>query len=187
MYEVELKFRLIDADSFVARLVAAGAQAGPVADQRDLYFNHPARDFERTDEAFRIRTVGNRHVVTYKGAVVDSQTKTRREIEVDLAGDGAYEKFAEMLQLLGFRAVREVRKHRQTYRLAGPDREYEIAVDNVHDLGLFAEFETLADEAGRAAAVTAILAFVSQFQLPPPERKSYLRLLLEKVRENQHP
>lgn len=183
MYEVELKFPLNDPDAFVARLVAAGAKPGPAVDQCDLYFNHPARDFEQTDEAFRIRSIGDRHHLTYKGAVVDSQTKTRREIEVGLQGAEAFGKTAEMLRFLGFRPVREVRKHRQTYGLLEAGRKYEITVDAVDGLGLFAEVETLADEAGKAAAVAAILALVEQFRLPPPERKSYLQLLIEVDRE----
>ncbi|MGE5191970.1 MAG: class IV adenylate cyclase [Deltaproteobacteria bacterium] len=180
MYEVELKFPLADPAAFVGRLAACGASQGPAVSQADLYFNHPSRDFKETDEAFRIRTVDDRPCVTYKGPVVDSQTKTRREIEVALAGDQAREKFAEILRLLGFRAVREVRKRRQTYFLVWQGREFEIAVDEVQELGVFAEIETLSDEPGRLAAVTAILSLVSQFQLPPPERQSYLSLLLAK-------
>ncbi len=180
MYEVELKFPLPDPAAFVRRLAACGARPGPELDQADVYFNHPARDFGQTDEAFRIRSVAGSACVTYKGPVVDARTKTRREIEVPLAGDGAREKFAEILKLLGFRPVREVRKRRRTYHLAWQDREFEVSVDEVHGLGAFAEFETLADEAGRATAVNAILVLVSQFQLPPPERKSYLSLLLAK-------
>jgi adenylate cyclase class 2 len=180
MYEVELKFPLVEPDSFIRRLTACGARPGPAVEQSDLYFNHPARDFKLTDEALRIRSVNNRHCVTYKGPVVDSQTKTRREIEIDLAGDDAGERFAETLRLLGFRPVREVRKRRRPYHLSREGREFEIAVDEVHDLGVFVEVETIADESDRLAAVAAILALVSQFQLPPPERKSYLSLLLAK-------
>src|SRR5438105_10274042 len=115
MYEVELKFPLADSDAVVARLAAFGTKPGPVLEQCDQYFNHPSRDFERTDEAVRIRTTGQRHVVTYKGPLVDSRTKTRREVEVALAGNDAGDRFAEILQLLGFRPVRAVRKRRATY------------------------------------------------------------------------
>jgi adenylate cyclase class 2 len=180
MYEVEMKFPLADPAGFARRLAACGARPGPALDQADLYFNHPSRDFGQTDEAFRIRTVAGRSCVTYKGPIVDSQTKTRREIEVPLSGDEPGSKFAEILKQLGFRPVREVRKRRQTYHLAWQNRDFEIAVDEVQDLGFFAEFETLADEPGRPAAVTAILTLVSQFQLPSPERRSYLSLLLSK-------
>ena len=185
MYEVELKFPLDDAESFGRQVAALGARPAQTLEQTDLYFNHPSRDFEGTDEAFRIRTVGGRHVVTYKGPVVDSQTKTRREIEVALAGNDAREKAAEMLRFLGFRPVREVRKRRQTWHLAWQGRDFEIALDQVDELGQFVEIETQADETNKPAALAAIHSLVSQLQLPPAERRSYLSLLLEKDRQNR--
>lgn len=184
MYEVELKFRLADAEPVIRRLASIGAEPRDSQEQTDMYFNHPARDFERTDEALRLRTVGTRQIVTYKGPVVDSQTKTRREIEVPLEGPDGAEKFAEILRLLGFRPVREVRKRRQSYQCAWGARAFEIALDEVAGLGHFIEIETQADEAGRAAAIEAILAFAAPFQLGFPEKKSYLCLLLENDRKN---
>ena len=185
MYEVELKFPLEGADYFVRALVVLGASAGETLEQADLYFNHPSRDFETTDEAFRIRTVNGRHVVTYKGPVVDSRTKTRREIELALEGNDARGRAAEMLQLLGFRPVREVRKRRQTWHLAWQGREFELALDQVEELGQFVEIETLASESEKPAALAAIHSLVSQFHLPAAERKPYLCLLLEKDRQNR--
>ena len=77
--------------------------------QRDRYFNHPSRDFAQTDEALRIRTQGRETRITYKGPIVDSQTKTRREIEIPVgAHDGDDEKLAQVLVLLGFREVRRM-------------------------------------------------------------------------------
>ena len=180
MYEVELKFPLPDANAVIRRLAALGAEPHAPLEQCDLYFNHPDRDFEATDEALRIRSVGDRHLVTYKGPVVDANTKTRREIEVLFEGTDAAEKFGEILKLLGFRPVREVRKRRQPYVCTWQDRRFEITVDEVAGLGQFVEIETQADEAGRAAAVEAILAFASPFQLGSPEKRSYLCLLLER-------
>src|SRR5262245_28002097 len=110
MYEVELKFPLPDPVSFRHRLAECGARTGPVVEQCDLYFNHPVRDFAQSDEAFRVRLSDGRAFVTYKGPLVDAQTKTRREIEVPLAGDNAGPQFTEILRLLGFRPVREVQK-----------------------------------------------------------------------------
>jgi adenylate cyclase class 2 len=178
MYEVELKFPLTDPVSFRRRLAACGARPGPTIEQSDLYFNHPIRDFGQTDEAFRVRVSDGRGFVTYKGPLVDPQTKTRREIEVPLGSDDGAGKFAEILKLLGFRAVREVKKRREQHHLTWQGRDFEVVIDEVVDLGVFAEFETLADEVGRPAATNAILALVSHFQLPSPERRSYLALLL---------
>lgn len=183
MYEVELKFPLPDPTAFVIEVLARGAGGPEMLEQCDRYFNHPARDFATTDEAFRVRTSGTQQMVTYKGPLLDSRTKTRREIEIPLGGENAPEQFAQMLELLGFRPVRAVRKRRTKYSLLWQGREFEIAVDEVAELGTFVEVETLADEASRPAALEAILALVSQFQLPPPERRSYLTLLLEKDRQ----
>ena len=84
MYEVELKFRLADEVAIITQLAALGAVAGEQVEQCDLYLNHPQRDFAQTDEALRIRRDGSQNVSTYKGPRVDSQTKTRREIEISL-------------------------------------------------------------------------------------------------------
>ena len=184
MYEVELKFALADPDAMVAELSGRGARRGRTVEQRDVYFSHPQRDFGRTDEALRVRTIDGDGYVTYKGPVVDSQTKTRREIEIGLSGQDAGARLGQMLELLGFRPVREVRKQRQPFHLEWQDCEFEIAIDQVAGLGTFVEVETLADEAARPAALEAILSLVAQLRLPPPERKSYLCLLLEKDRQN---
>jgi len=180
MYEVELKFRVNDTDPVVRQLAALAAEPHPLQDHCDLYFNHPVRDFEQTNEALRVRSIGNCHLITYKGPVVDSQTKTRREIEIPLEGAEAGGQLGEILRLLSFRPVREVRKKRHPYRCTWQGRAFEVALDDVAGLGHFVEIETQADEAERAAAVAAILAFASHFQLGQPEKRSYLSLLLEK-------
>src|SRR5262249_47823119 len=152
-------------------LLARGAGRGETVEQCDRYFNHPNRDFGATDEAFRVRSSGERHLITYKGPLLDSRTKTRREIEIALDGNDAGERGAELLQLLGCRRVRAVRKRRTKYPFVWQGRDFEVAVDEVEGLGTFVEIETLADEASRPAALEDILALVAQFQLPAQERR----------------
>ena len=87
-YEVELKFPLAnssDVTSVRERIVALGAKPIDAVRQRDVYFAHPARDFAQTDEAFRLRCVGEQNALTYKGPLLDAVTKSRREIEVSVA------------------------------------------------------------------------------------------------------
>lgn len=179
MYEVELKFRLADSQPVIKRIAAWGAlPRGPV-DQCDVYFRHPQRDFAATDEALRVRSVGTDHCVTYKGPVVDSRTKMRREIEVALSGGpDCGSQFSELLVCLGFQPVRSVRKRRSAWNLAWQSRNFEIALDEVDGLGGFIEIETLAGESERAEACEAILALAGQLGLSSPERTSYLALLL---------
>lgn len=181
MYEVELKFPLPDPAEVISRLMLLGARKQPAVTQSDLYFNHPARDFAVTNEALRIRTSGDETCVTFKGPLVDTQTKTRREIEVGLeSGATAAAEFRDLLELLGFRPVRTVTKQRTPYLLDWQQRKFEVVVDEVTDLGTFVEIETLANEAERDLARDAILSLAARLGLSGAERRSYLSLLLAK-------
>src|SRR5690606_36038325 len=81
-YEVELKFRIDEPTGVDAMLTGLEATQEDLEEHRDTYFSHPARDFAQTDEAFRIRSIGEANRLTYKGPLVDKQTKTRQEVEV---------------------------------------------------------------------------------------------------------
>ncbi len=84
-FEVEVKYRAVDHDHLVECLLQAGAVAGAVVDHVDIYFSHPVRDFARTNEAFRIRRLGQENRITYKGPRRSGPTKTREEIEIPVA------------------------------------------------------------------------------------------------------
>jgi adenylate cyclase class 2 len=180
-YEVEAKYPLTNSAQIRRRLVELGAVPGSPLAQCDTYFAHPVRDFARTDEAFRLRTVGEHNALTYKGPLVDKQTKTREEIEIPIeSGAGAARQMAEMLHALGFRAVRSVEKTRQPFRLSWQKREFELALDTVEGLGEFLEIETQADAAEWEMARDTLLALASDLGLQQSERRSYLQLLLER-------
>ena len=71
--EVEQKYRSDDLDALAGKIRAAGGKGQARVRQVDLYFAHPSRDFRETDEALRLRRVGETNRVTYKG-----QSSTRR-------------------------------------------------------------------------------------------------------------
>lgn len=181
--EVELKFPLADpaaVETLRQKLAALRAEAGEPLDQRDIYLAHPSRDFAQTDEAFRIRCVGDENFLTYKGPLLDEVTKTRQEIEVAAAaGTVVSDQLLEMFTRLGFRAVREVVKRREPFFLLWQDRDVEIVLDNVRDLGWYAELEIIAEDAERDAARECLFALSKELGLGKSERRSYLRLLLE--------
>ncbi|HQU42072.1 MAG TPA: class IV adenylate cyclase, partial [Pirellulales bacterium] len=85
-YEVERKYRIEDEGPLVERVRGLGGAFGPRQQQVDTYYSHPARDFAATDEALRIRRVGEKASITYKGPKIDSSSKTRQEIEAELSG-----------------------------------------------------------------------------------------------------
>jgi len=180
-FEVEQKFSLQGrADQIREQLSDLGATFRGEIRQIDRYFNHPVRDFAQTDEALRIRSVGDCNFVTWKGPKIDSRTKTRREIETPL-GDGGQtaDQFGETLERLGFRPVAIVSKLRQQLELTHGGFQFELVLDEVDQVGSFMEIELLADEAGLAEAQTAVLKLSEDLGLDTPERRSYLEMLLE--------
>ena len=180
LFEVEQKFQVSDHAAVRQRLVELGATISPPLDQADTYFAHPVRDFAQTDEALRLRRVGKRNCITYKGPKIDAATKTRRELELPLAdGEAACEQYAQLLLVLGFRRVATVRKRREPANLLWQGHEIEAALDTVEHVGLFVELETSADEAGLPAAKAAVGTLASHLGLFEGERRSYLELLFE--------
>jgi adenylate cyclase class 2 len=180
-YEVEQKHRVDDLSVLIAKLTDRNAQLGPAVIQVDQYFAHPARDFARTDEALRIRTLGAMSYITYKGPKLDSTTKTRRELELPLnANDAGGRRFAAMLAALGFTPVAIVRKQRRTFHIDHEGRQVEGALDQVDSIGIYVELELVADEADLVVAKSIVSSLANQLQLGPSERRSYLELLLAK-------
>ena len=187
--EVEQKF-LLEAgegtptrEEIFARLSALGCKWSAALEQVDRYFSHPARDFAETDEALRLRRVGDENRVTYKGPKLDALTKTRREIELPIEpGKAGLARFAELLEALSFRPVREVAKTRTPGVLDWQGRHIEIALDEVARVGLFVEIELVTHEEDADGAREAIKSLADQLGLTRSERRSYLEMLLEAER-----
>ena len=183
--EVEQKFRVIDPTAARESLLALGVDplASTPMEQIDLYYAHPARDFAQTDEALRIRSVGDANCITYKGPKLDATTKTRRELEIPLAdGRPTAAVWGEMLVALGFRPVLEVRKLRRSQTLSFRGRDVEIAWDEVAGLGTFIELEFSADEQSLDEAKNCLAELATKLGLSDSERRSYLEMLLEAQR-----
>jgi adenylate cyclase class 2 len=178
--EVEQKYPVANHDEVQAKLLELGCQLHAPLRQVDLYFAHPARDFAQTDEALRLRRTNDDARITYKGPKLDAMTKTRREIELPLAGENAYERHRELLTVLGFREVREVRKLRTPGELPWEGTKIEVALDDVDELGTFIELERLAGPDELEHAKQRIAALAARLGLQNPERRGYLDLLLRK-------
>ena len=178
MYEVELK---VPADHEAVRARLAELDADPVdhVTQEDTYYDAPHRDFAETDEALRVRretrvTDDETTVeLTYKGPLVEAESKTRREIETAVAdADDA----DAILAAVGFDPAATVRKERERFAVEG----YTVTLDSVAGVGEFVEVETEADEGEVEAARDGAVAVLRALGLDPDDqiRTSYLGLLL---------
>ncbi|GGJ09174.1 adenylate cyclase [Halobellus salinus] len=196
MYEVELKLRA-DHDSVREALNDAGASLDRRVRQVDTYYDAPHRDFAETDEALRLRAETRERVgasgaqapgdhsdvadaepttrVTYKGPLVEAESKTREEHETEVVdGDEA----ADILAGLGFEPAAVVEKDRTFFELDG----YTVSLDRVDGLGEFVEVEAETAASDAVAEVREGAADVlSDLGLDPDDqiRTSYLGLLLD--------
>ena len=186
-FEVEQKYR-ITADQLPeieTRLNALDPELRSAVIQVDTYFAHPQRDFGQTDEALRLRQVGEANFVTYKGPKIDASTKTRREIEFPLPpGPAGAEQFQELLTVLSFQPVLKVSKQRRPLLITWEHQQVEVALDSVRELGSFVELEISAEEQELDTARAALASLATHLGLKHPERTSYLELLLAQDSSN---
>jgi len=136
--------------------------------QEDVYFNHPLRDFSKTDEALRIRKIDEKYFLTYKGKKVDNDTKTREEIEISCSKE-----MIIILEKLGFKKVAEVKKTRKLFLL----ENLKICLDDVSMLGKFIEIESNNYE--DKEKIFEILKKIG-LQKKDTIRESYLELMFRK-------
>ncbi|MFB6310543.1 MAG: class IV adenylate cyclase [Salinirussus sp.] len=177
MYEVELKVRA-NHDAVRERLTDLDAERRGATEQTDLYFDAPDRDFAATDEALRIRrerpeSGSPTAHLTYKGPLVDPDSKTREERETVLTDA---DEMHAILDALGYEAAATVKKHRERFTVRG----LTVALDDVADLGAFLEVESTAEDdidaaRDRARTLLSDLGLNAENQI----RRSYLELLVE--------
>jgi adenylate cyclase class 2 len=177
MYEVEVKVRA-DHERVRDRLAELGADPVGTVTQVDTYFDAPHREFTETDEALRIRRESRDDEtnarLTYKGPLVEAESKTREEVEAAVAnGDDV----RAILEALGFSPAATVRKERERFHHA----EFTVTLDSIDGLDTFVEVETHADtEAAVQENREAAFELLERLNLDPDDqiRTSYLGLLL---------
>lgn len=165
--EIEIKAYCDNPLEIKEKLSKIGADYIETREENDLYFNHPSRDFGKTDEALRLRLVNGRCKITYKGPKLSNETKARIEHETGIED---VEVFSLILNSLGFVKSGEIKKHRELYKLG----DMEITLDSVDGLGEFVEIEKqcmMSVDAETELFDTAARLGLSRF-----ERRSYLEL-----------
>lgn len=171
MQEVEAKLRLGpgEADLLRSRLLQLGALRGSLEVQVDTYFAHPQRDFGTTDEALRLRHVGDAMELTYKGPrEAGTGVKARKEETVHVRDDPT-----ELLRALGFGPAATVRKHREEWQLGSTT----VCIDDVEGLGQFVEVEVVAQDIVAAAALVEEALVRLGLGTAERESRAYLELL----------
>lgn len=143
MIEIEIKAKITDPKLAFEKINYIGGKYSHSEKQHDIYFNGDKKDFKKSDEALRIREIPDgddfKKILTYKGPKLNSETKTRKEIEVEISDT---ENMADILINLGYKPSAIVNKVRRIFTY----NEYVITVDKLNKLGYYMEIEYVANE-----------------------------------------
>lgn len=183
MKEIELKaqYDTSKRPELEQHLKEQGFQEIRAFTQQDEYFNHPKRDFKKTDEALRIRREqhndGTSHCcITYKGANDSHIGQSRRELETRVEDE---HKMRQILLALGFRSAAEVKKRRKEYK----KEDLTVCLDELDGLGNYIEVEIVLPENRlnvKSATENRLREFLSELSFIQPviEPLTYLELVM---------
>ncbi|RZN61912.1 class IV adenylate cyclase [Methanonatronarchaeum sp. AMET6-2] len=172
--EVEIKAKVDSREELEQKILENGSYIDTYH-QKDIYFNHPCRDFSETDEALRIREHNKNAYITYKGSKMDETSKSREEIETPIKN---IDKHIKILRKLGFKPLKPVQKKRDKYKVG----KHTIVIDEVKGLGTYIEVETQSNQKNYQKDLEETKKLISKLGFNEKNliRRSYLELLLEK-------
>ena len=122
MLETEVKILNVNRADVEARLAALGADRVFDGTLRALLFDFKDGHLGKSGSLLRLRSEGDRVVLTYKDYVSDSQAKVRREVEVTVGDFGVCR---HILERIGMVSVLETEKRRTLFRL----RDAQVVID----------------------------------------------------------
>jgi predicted adenylyl cyclase CyaB len=166
--ESELKFQVEELGALRERLTELEAERLSPSALEDNWVLDRDDTLRQAQCLLRVRQDRNGARVTWKGpARFDGPLKQREERECGIEGA---EEMLTVFERLGFSVVHRYQKHREEWRLGG----VKVALDHT-PMGNYVEFE------GDGAET---LAQRCNFSLENVERRSYLRLYLDYVKDH---
>jgi adenylate cyclase class 2 len=183
-HDIEIELRVhLDEESFHTLKDEISRIATPTIKtiQVDEYFMPPHRDFVKPQypyEWLSIRSRGGVYILNYKHFHPENVSVTDYcdEYEVQTK-DG--ESLRAIFLALGFSTLVTVEKHREVYVY---DSEFEVAFDNVQDLGWFIEIEVLGSIKSVTEARERLVSFANRFGIDASknDNRGYPYLLMAK-------
>jgi adenylate cyclase, class 2 len=175
--EVESKHPVPDPSALVERLEALGFRPAPPLEQLDEYYDTPDGQLRRQDLVTRLRVVAGTAIAGFKGprSYADDGTYRRIEVEFPATGIDVRDAFARQGLVLVWRLAKRRREFRR-----GGGAHLVVAVDELPELGTFAEFE------GDPERITLAREQVAGL-IGPPERRNYAELAADWLRRHGRP
>jgi adenylate cyclase class 2 len=143
--ECELKIPVDRLDVIRRGLAEAGAERLTCDEREDnVLFDTVDGRLASSGEVLRVRRIGGRHLLTFKGpATYDGAVKQRREIELEISSS---ERISELLHALGFAPWMRYEKQRESWRID----DVRVELDHT-PMGDFVELEGPTDALEKTA------------------------------------
>ena len=134
--ETEVKIRLLDPEAILSRLKIAGfAESVPRLFESNTLYDTGDQSLQRSGTMLRLRQVGEKAVITWKGRNVAGPHKSRPELETQV---GSYDTLHEILTKIGFQPSFRYEKFRTEFQDASA--EGVVTVDET-PIGFYLELE----------------------------------------------
>ena len=184
MIEVEIKVKLANPDKFRELIFKRGGKKVSEKTQEDYYFSPIHRDFWNTLKCLRIRKIKGQKlaILTYKPRTTkkmkEEKMHYKKEIETEVDSEAIMEIFKE----LDIKTLIIVKKFREKFNL----NNFEITIDNVDQLGYFAEIALLIEDPNNVEeAKQKIYDFIKTMDLSKKNllNQPYRCMLREKLKK----
>lgn len=139
MREIELKILEIDPEEIKRKLNKLGAEKIQDVDIHALHFDYPDGHIKKNDQLLRVRQIGGKVELCFKGSSQSEQFRNAEEIEV-ITTD--FEKTITILERVGLNKIFEMKRRRESYRI-GKTR---FEIDYYPNLPPFVEIEAPSEE-----------------------------------------
>ncbi len=146
--EIEVKIPYADGAEAARRLIESRGLVvkEPRIFEANTVFDRESGELREAGQLLRLRRVGNLARVTYKGPARAGRHKSREEIEFDVSNP---DRFAQVLERLGYSPGLRYEKFRTTFAVAGEPGE--VTLDET-PIGVFLELEGDPEWIDRTAA-----------------------------------
>lgn len=157
MFEIEIKILGIDRKNIEDKLISLGAKKVFDDEIYAIYYDSSDNSIRKAKGTFRLRKEGQKSVITFKSHVENIEAKVRMEKEVEVSD---FDTMRAIIELIGFTAWAEMKKHRTTYEYKGVNFEFDRHLDKFGYIPEFLEIEGADIEAVYKSA--ELLGFTKQ-------------------------
>ncbi len=139
MREIEVKILNINVEEIRKKLLELGATKVFEGEVHAIAFDFPDSRLDQQDCFVRLRKVGDKTELCFKGEKADSKFKSREEIEVNVS---EFDETIKILEKIGLKRFHEGRKNRISYKFEGATFE----LDSWENIPTFLEIEAKTEE-----------------------------------------